>query len=244
MRHVGLFVAVSWLIVGGMAWALDITACGAVVPANEIGILQADVSGCPVGVTLERNATLQMNGHAIMGSDEGVRCHERRCIIVGPGEIVGAGMGIAYNDSLSGTRSNRIYVNDVVVRESRDYGIHAFGRIIATNLSVRNAMGGFGYGIYAFDLRGTNVSVTDNPERAIEIARLVQVTGLTVTGNGEGGLSATKIDLTDSVLTGNEDFDLLTPRRPRLTNTSCGRSAGRDGDMSISWGVCTDDPIP
>jgi len=243
MRHLPLFVVVSWLVVGGMAWAIDITACGAVVATGEIGVLQADVSGCPDGVTLEADATVQLNGHTIMASEAGVRCLDHWCRITGPGEIVGARYGIAHHDGLHETK---LYIDDVDVHGSGDYGIHTFARIVATNLVVRNAdaMLGFGYGIYGADLRGTNVSVTDNPERGIEIARSVRVTGLTVTGNGEGGVEAKNIRLTDSVVTGNEDFDLRSPHRPRLENTTCGLSSGRYRDFSVPWGVCTDDAIP
>jgi hypothetical protein len=67
-------------------------------------------------------------------------------------------------------------------------------------------------------------------------------TNLQATNNGGFGITAVQLRLTDSVVTGNNGFtmgiDFSSAHRPRLVNTTCGKSLGKNGP----WGVCTNDP--
>jgi hypothetical protein len=82
--------------------ALDVTACGTTVPARETGVLVTDLdcSGTGVvGVRLLRGATLELNGHTIVGGPSaativGTRDPQDdsapgRIVILGPGVIAG-----------------------------------------------------------------------------------------------------------------------------------------------------------
>jgi hypothetical protein len=233
----------SWIALAGTATAVDITTCGALVPEGETGVLQADLSGCADGVTLAQDATLQMNGHAILNSSAvGVHCTAGRCRVTGPGEIGGADFGIRLDGGTPGRHA--LYIDDVDVHDSGSFGIYAFARIIATNLSVRGTIANT-FGVYAADLRGTGISVTDNTGNGIGVGKNARVIGLTVTGNGEDGLTAHgRIKLFDSTLTGNGDIDVLSPHRPRLRNTVCDHSGGREDSYELNWGICTSDPAP
>ena len=96
------------------AWALDITACGATVPPGETGVLQADLlcSGEYAGVTLENQATLDMNGHSIRGpAVKGVICTERRCAVMSgvPGSEISGVDICAYSCDLA---DERIWCSD------------------------------------------------------------------------------------------------------------------------------------
>jgi len=233
----------SWIALAGIATAIDITTCGALVAEGETGVLQADLSGCADGVTLAQDATLQMNGHAILNSSAvGVHCTAGRCRVTGPGEIGGADFGIRLDGGTPGRHA--LYIDDVDVHDSGSFGIYAFARIIATNLSVRGTIANT-FGVYAADLRGTGISVTDNTGNGIGVGKNARVIGLTVTGNGEDGLTAHgRIKLFDSTLTGNGDIDVLSPHRPRLRNTVCDHSGGREDSYELNWGICTSDPAP
>src|SRR4029077_4030306 len=88
----------SWLLIAGLffsflphttAAAVDVTACGQVVPARKTGVLQADLAGCFWGVVLKPGAKLELNGHSVSGrpdfSDLGA-C-ETNCTVSGPGDL-------------------------------------------------------------------------------------------------------------------------------------------------------------
>src|SRR5207249_8114063 len=75
------------LLVGNPGWAIDILSCGEMVPAGDVGVLQADLTCSGVGVEVDEMATLQLNGHSITGASPGVFC-PHRCTIQGPGELV------------------------------------------------------------------------------------------------------------------------------------------------------------
>src|SRR5262245_39427964 len=80
--------------------ALDITTCGATVPPNEIGVLQADLV-CTGGyaVELQAGATLDLNAHTVTYGGGGaavwpvVQCSGRSCTVrssaANQGRIVG-----------------------------------------------------------------------------------------------------------------------------------------------------------
>ena len=78
-------------------------------------------------------------------------------------------------------------------------------------------MTGLGIGIVAVNIRLTNLTANDND------------------GNG---VNASRISLRDSTITGNTgqpggNIDVYSLTRPRLRNTTCGKSNG--------WGVCQND---
>ena len=92
---------------------------------------------------------------------------------------------------------------------------------VTRQLDNPNATGGQ-VAVAAYQVTGTNLTVTDNI--------------------GFGMYSYRRPKLTDSTLTGNDGFegsyDFFSNRRPKFENVVCGRSLKAIGG---TWGVCTND---
>jgi hypothetical protein len=80
------------------------------------------------------------------------------------------------------------------------------------------------------------------------------LTDATITGNTGVGVIGERITLKNSTVSGNnttaqvigggetvDGIDLISKRKPRLINSTCGRSA-QLSVLSNSWGVCANDP--
>jgi hypothetical protein len=173
-------------------------------------------------------------------------------------------------DGTFGIISQRsVVVENIAVTAVLGISADLSGRIDATDVSVTGGNGGiYGgkmrftnvtssgttqFGVFApfGEVRGTNVTVTDNARGGI-LAGKVKITGLTATGNGSGptfalggGVSAGSMTLVDSTVTGNtfdgRPLDLSSARQPKLVNTTCGYSEQRNETGNPPWGVCTND---
>ena len=259
------------LLLASLAHAVDVTSCGQEVRDGDVGVLQADLV-CPtdlvgppyVGVQLDQDAVLQMNGHSITGQQLGVFCF-RDCTIVGPGEITGA-----TSQAIGGGSGIHVTASDLDIHDNGGIADVAGSRLTVTNVVARRN----GYGIRAQQLRATNLSIADNTGDAILVQKRFVGSDVTITGGGEGGVTAlsgvraTRLAITgtpgvglfsrgsvvlrDSSVTGSVylGLDVLTRRLPRLLGTStCGGSArllpdpGNPGGFVIgpSWGVCAND---
>lgn len=201
------------------AYAVDITTCGQVVNERETGVLQTDLVDCSTGVTLEARATLMLNGHSISGAYIGVECRGAKWAILGPGSIVGGHDGILY--TFPGALHPKLTLRDLVIDDNDDVAVAAEGggRIVADGVEASgNAMG-----LAASRITGRNLSVT---------------------GNGGFGLYSDRLLLRDSTVTGNNGapggVDISVYRKPRVSNSTCGLSAGPNGP----WGICAGDAAP
>src|SRR5437879_11862084 len=89
------FVTFAWVaIAAGRGYGLDITDCGQVVPEGQVGVLQADIAGCHVAVTLADHARLQLNDHSLTECSIGpAQCLES-CTVTGPGTLASRNHGI------------------------------------------------------------------------------------------------------------------------------------------------------
>ena len=187
------------------AWAVDITACGQVVPRGETGVLLADLE-CPAqgqvcfdddsiacaqdtdcpgangcwgpAVRLEQRATLLLNGHTLGGGRRATIWCERNCVVRGPGSIENEAEALA-PIAVFGFRHVEIYE---VTTAGGSVGVQAGidkrgGRITATSV---NANGAYAYGLYSFRRTlATNVRADGN-YAGIAAYRLV---GFNVTTN-------------------------------------------------------------
>lgn len=244
------------------ARSLDVTACGQTVPAGTVGVLVGDLV-CPFAesITLERGATLQMNGYAVSAESSvnghvGIACLAGRCRVEGPGRVSGFG-GVAItgldpsrlevsdvevSDSGIGILGNRLKLNNVQLRAHQDWGASA-DRLVATNVA---AFDNPGYGITGKNLRLTDVSATGNGHDGVYCNRL-RAERLTSTGNGGYGVRAIYPGvntLKASTVTGNTTADIGAQRTPRLPGgTTCGTSRRlSEGSVDLgTWGVCTND---
>ena len=250
------------------AWALDITACGATVPPGETGVLQADLlcSGEYAGVTLENEATLDMNGHSIRGpAVKGVICTKRRCAVKSsvPGsEISGVINGI-FKFTVGGVLSvSDVYVHDLDAPFPGDHGIEApDSRVELTRVVVRRT----GYrGIIARRLVATDVEVSEHNDNGVFVVRRLDATNLTSTdntgygivarhvyatnvvalNNAGGGVLAAGMRILGGTITGNYaplDLDVWSKRRPNLTGVTCGHSQRVGAPLGEGFGVCAND---
>jgi hypothetical protein len=103
-------------------------------------------------------------------------------------------------------------------------------------------------------VRGMHVTVSDNAEVGMWVGK-AKITGLTATGNGDplpnagplgGGVFGSRVVFLDSSISGNffrgVPGDVVTGRRPRLVNPTCGSGVQLTSDLTLdTWGVCSDD---
>jgi hypothetical protein len=209
----------------GAAAAVDITTCGTTVAAGDTGVLQADLD-CPTSlfaVRLLRRATLDLNGHAVRGSDStgavvmGVSRENPvdtdnpgrgDFTIVGPGEI----SGTTHPPLPTGTRSC-ILLNAGHARITSASGIvdihhcnvgilgSAFmvpdqGRLLVDHVAIHDAVQG---GVTARTITAAQVSADDNGGIGIGAAGRLRLTDAEAHGNQIGffaGRSMTGSDVT------------------------------------------------
>ena len=249
------------------AWALDITACGATVPPGETGVLQADLlcSGEYAGVTLENEATLDMNGHSIRGpAVKGVICTKRRCAVKSsvPGsEISGTITGI-FKFTTGVLTVSDVYVHDLDAPFPGDHGIEAPDSLIElTRVVVQRT--GF-RGIIARRLIATDVEVSEHVDIGVFVVRRLVATNLTsdentgfgvtakhidannlvARNNGSGGVEAVTMRILGGTITGNQsplDLDVWAYRQPRLTNVTCAHSQRVGAPIGDDFDVCAND---
>lgn len=241
---------------------VEITTCDQEVPRGGVGILQNDLvcptahhcegdpmipcatsADCPGGVAceapyaveLKRAATLRLNSHSIVGGYFAVRC-EARCSVEGPGDISGA----SYAAVSVYLKPDRINLTNLSLHHNTSGTLQArVLNLVDVDLSNNTLRG-----IELTRLvKGTNVTASGNGLQGI-FAERVRVQSLTATGNGAEGVIGVKgLKLESSTVTGNDaagaGVDIVAGRRPRLIETTCGRSASfEDG---TPWGVCASD---
>lgn len=199
-------------------------------------------------------------------SGAAVRCFGR-CTVVGPGLISGGPFrefdGIRADASLLPAHPVRLELRDLTIDATR-IGIEgnvAGAAVRATNVTVTNCdpygfyvprvraedvtATGSDIGVYARSLRALNLNASDNVSYGVYALRTVVAQGLIATNNVEEGVrSDGRLRLVDSTVTGNdaagEGIDIESARRPRLENTTCGRSE-MTGPPFGDWDVCTND---
>lgn len=263
MRRFSLVL--SALLLATRAFALDITAPGAVVPSNQTGIVQTDLLCDPpgVGVHLEVGATLSLNGHVLDGcSVSAVTSPPRaaRANVVGPGEIRNASYGIALGGGTIRVRD--VLITDPVVAGilgTTEAGVRSTAKLAnvtvtgsggdgvrVTKVKARDVTvsGNAGEGIVGFGgVSGRNVVAANNGQEGVFTAagRLALVDSQ-VTGNALSGVIGFAVSLTRSTATGNGGgggFDVVSVKPPKVRSSTCGTSS--KSDLTGTWGVCTND---
>lgn len=242
----------------GPAYGVDVTMCGEVVPAGEVGVLQADLT-CGPAIMVEEGATLDLNGHMLNMSSGavGVLCGGD-CVVtssVGTGTIVGPDPG--------GESCGQLCCGILGYRTTRasNLTISAFSsgilsrRLEAAHVSASNNL----RGLEARSALLDNVTANDNSEVGViteDSPSLIRMTDSTVSGNGGAGitiggtrggrLNAVGVTITnngcvgvvarerkhvrlaDSQVTGHA-IDLETAKRPQVSDTACGTSSHLTG---------------
>lgn len=216
--------------------------------------------------TLDLNGHAISNpGHFASGA--AVRCHGR-CTVVGPGLISGAPTrqfdGIRADGSLVPHPPLRLEVRDLTIDATRiglEGNVSPAPFVRATNVAVTNSES-YGFyiprvvaedvtatgnyiGVYALSLQTVNLNASDNRNYGVYAIRRLVARGLVATNNVEEGILAEGgIRLVDSTVIGNDasgdGFDIESTRRPRLKNTTCGRSVMTEPPFG-DWDVCAND---
>jgi hypothetical protein len=262
-------LAVSLLVASLLATpahALDVTACGTVIPPGETGVLTTELACSPtdVGIHMNDRSTLDLNGHSITGGLFGVqgsvsaRGHGfstyDRCRILSStpgGAIVGSKFGITncgkaevsnvevIGTTLQAIGGGRVDLTDVTVRDGA--APLTVGKLTARNLTVTNNHD-VSQVRRAF-IQG--LTATANQGDWVFQARSMVVKDATITGNTGVGIIASRLMLVRSTVTGNDTagtgIDLVTSHEPHLVDSTCGRSE-QFGLPGSSWHSCTDDP--
>jgi hypothetical protein len=207
--------------------AVDVTTCGQTVPADEIGVLQGDLdcSGAVAGsdgVTLSRGASLDMQGHTLVGpawdndaQNGAVRCRfgEVKCRVapdgrakcrypsgacrvfssVGTGTITGGAVGVYSHKHL-------VLENLAIDVTNSGVFLNTGGKLTATNVAVTSNAG-----IYGGDMTLTNVSVTDSADAGIWslLGGKLRGSNVVVTNNARVGIAVGKVQLSQLTATGN-----------------------------------------
>jgi hypothetical protein len=256
-------ITVVALTIAAPTLALDITSCNTIVPAGATGTLQADLSCTGAGVTLEKNAKLELNGHVITATGTCVEASAGGTVH-GPGELSGCGTGILSSGQRA-VRISEVNIHDGVGDglESQGVGVWAFlARVEATNVAVNDngnsgmmvhvlkathvtASGNKHYGITEDRGTGEDVTLDGNGTVGLVYGTRGSFKGLVATNNGSpnfssGGLSGNRLVLRDSTVTGNAHFDISGFKKPVLIDTTCGTSIGGPNPNG-SWGVCSSD---
>ncbi len=175
--------------------AVDITACGQLIPTDEIGVLQADLDCASTpGIVLEEQGTLDFAGHRITdASPYAVRCAGNVCTLrssAGTGEIIGSATAI----SVWGGRGP-VQVSDLTIRDTGPFLVPTQGAIDAvdarldlTRVRILNATAN--YGVIARRIRATDVQVSGGTGIGLFAIRSLVASNLTADGNGEIGVLA------------------------------------------------------
>ena len=229
-------LAVVLLLAVRAAFAVDVTECGQVIEANQVGQLRNDLQ-CAAGPTwpfsaegiyLRPGAKLELNGFTIAGdgTGTGVVCgmpgaRFRPCTIEGPGEVrefwAGVNCGgctVVVRDAAINAHVNGIY-------------IPLAGKLIARRVVANDNERS---GIWADRVRATDVEASRNGDFGVGANATLRLERLAATANGapgvRGGIGRGRI--VDSVITGNdtagEGYDIVSVGDVRLTGTTCGRS--------------------
>ena len=144
-----------------------------------------------------------------------------------------------HNNVLDGAAVGSLVASDVDASNNGGQGLGAAKIAKVTNVTTMNNV--HGHGVFAgTKLKGTNVTTSGNYSGA-EAWTSLEMADSTATGNTFDGVAGVQVKLSGSAVTGNGVIDILSRTLPRLFNTTCGKSSGKNNtccDPSTSWGVC------
>jgi hypothetical protein len=245
--------------------AVDLSSCDSEVPAGQLGVLTADLD-CSLntaegsyGVELGRNATLDMQGHTITGSQWAVYCPgPGRCTVTSttgtPGTLTGAEAGIWSPTSKVEASHVQIIANQ--------YGISNNPKTTLADVTFMDN----GFALTTRSLKAANVTVMGHCDRGycmdlgkgsidglvtadtgasatvLQVSAKIKVNNATMTGSpGQVAILASGIRISNSGVTGH-GIDLAS-RSLRILNVTCDHSRrfGKDGSVIGNWGVCASD---
>jgi len=185
-----------------------------------------------------------------------------RCAIIGPGLISGSAVaitgyrarvevsGVTLSDNLGmiDDTGGTVSLTNVSASQASGLGIRA-GKITVQNVTVD--MNDAGNCIMSQSgVKGSDLTVSHCHEGVSSLHGSVRLDHLVSVGNSVGVFAGGRVELSNSTVTGNyfpptQGLDVLSGRPPRLTNTSCDKSArwehlpGGGFGFGAPWGVCS-----
>jgi hypothetical protein len=237
------FVALGMIVAAAStspAQTVSITACGQTVPAGQAGVVEADLA-CPTdigtfAVRVEKQGSLDLAGHTLVGGNAGVRCLDR-CTVTssgGPGTVRDSGTaGIAVVSEGVG----RLTVSNVILENNEFCILTDFlrGKVTGEQVTLTDC----GLGIQARKILITGLTASGT--YTVAQARRTMLRDSTVSASTGTAFTGKAVTLTNSTVTGSASgVDLLTDRRPRLVNSTCEVSR-KLSQPTETWGVCAND---
>jgi hypothetical protein len=235
--------AIASLAFAPLAGAVEITECGQVVGAGDVGELRRNLSCTapfllgfgPRGVRVVKGGTLNLNGFTVRGPGSGdaggvgIECaggdRAVPCTVNGPGEVTGFWGGVNCGGCL-------LVARDVAFRGNTNGIMIALAGVLEATRVV--ASDNVADGIVAVRVHGSDLEASRNGRHGVAPASRLDVTRLSATGNGGAGVlqlgtARGRARLLDSTLTGNglsgEGLDIGWVGRLRIRSTTCGKAA-------------------
>ncbi len=212
--------------------SVPIHACGQAVPPRAQAYLTGDLDCSSLGygvvpITLGKRATLDLGGFTFTtGATYGISCDDGRCTVRN-GTVTGAA-------EFGGIVGTKMVVDEMTISLSGILGIS-----LGENSVLR---------------RSTVIGTATVGVHQSGSKKKVRILDSTISGHGGIGVWVYKADLVRSTVTGNgtnpacatdpDCADLMTAKRPKLKDSTCGRSQTLPNDPipgCLGWCVCTDD---
>ena len=269
-------------IVTAHAADVVVSSCGTVVASGDHATLQADLdcSAAPASqpsVVLQHRASLSLGGFTLTGAADGigVRC-ARNCAVTGPGTITSAppaGSGSlraacirALRDPDQPAHRQKLTIADLTLSGCGSGVVGDTGKagakLTVTNVAANGNDASFtGASIHASDVTasngtgagffaptgkviGVNVHADDHDPAGVSAAR-VDLTDSTATGNDAFGVQAVQgaVKLLRTTVTGNGLRDVVSARPPHVSQSPCDTSARwiPPNGIGAAWGACSAD---
>jgi hypothetical protein len=217
--------------------AIEVTACGQVLPPREAGFLSADLdctgfTGGATGaaVVLGRRGVLDLRGFTVRGGRYGVVCDPRPCdagvCIVGTCLIAGGGTitGAERDGVLAATATT----DGVAVSGNGGSGVVGLKKAVVLGSAIVSNNGEDG--VRAKSIKVITAVITGNQLFGVNAGHSARIDGSTITGNG--------IAPTCGVV---PCADVGSARKPRFKGSVCGTSLA-PASVGGDWNICANDP--
>lgn len=194
-----------------------------------------EIRGGSVGITALRARVLARAGIVVTGNaGAGIDLRD--------GHLLATDVSISGNDG-DGVRANTIDAIDVVADDNGGRGLACTKKMKLMRVS---ASGNGSVGIAGGRITGSEVTLDDNGlQGAYIVEGKLKAHLLEAIGNGAAGIIGGSVKLRDSTVVDNsldvDTADIVSDKRPKVADVTCGTSAVRSSQFGASWGVCADD---
>jgi hypothetical protein len=237
-------VVILSVMLSTAAYAVDISTCGQIVDAGQVGEVLADLdctaSPNSPAVTLQPGSTLHLNGHAVASGHLGVLTDPAKkggplTRIQGPGEIRGMTSCAIWTQNKLSVADLDLHGNACGIRTVYNYPLTLEHVSITDN-------GGDGVSFVSVlgngRVEGEEVIITGNGGDGILTTGKIRLVDAVVRDNGGAGLESflKAIRVLRGTIVHNQDGDIVSFRRSKLFESTCTHS--RDLRNGGTFGIC------